>query len=188
VNRFALIAAARSGDEAAAVALLDDLGGIIGGVVNGFYAPGLDRDDLTQEARIGAWEAIRGYDTCHDTSFHGFARVCIWRRVAQAVKTATRLKHENVNTAVRVAQVGSETVDAVTLAIDPRADIHRLACARDQLRDLAAAVQTLTPLERHWLTHVVNGGAYAKIGPGGSRVKSAENAIDRARRKLRDAA
>lgn len=60
-----------------------------------WYIPGLDADDVRQEALIALWEAAR----CHDRDkgpFPAFARLVIGRRLSDLLQAATRQKRTAV--------------------------------------------------------------------------------------------
>src|SRR5262249_60931658 len=57
-----------------------------------------------QEGMLGLFKAIRDYRPERESSFRGFAELCITRQIITAVKTATRNKHTPLNQDVSFSQ------------------------------------------------------------------------------------
>lgn len=124
--------------------------------------PGLDPDDVRQEALIALWEACRAYDRDRGR-FPPFARLVIRRRLADLLERATRQKRT-----VRL-------VRDVDIAAPDELE------GREQLRLLVGVVDTLTDRERAAVRDHLNGRR--------SRGSKAHDvALYRARAKLRAAA
>lgn len=156
------------------------------------YAPGVDRDDLLQVARVGAWEAWRDWRPDGGSSFGGFARLCITRQLVTTVRAAHCLKHKPVNDAVRFEAPANERREdwtvADTIAFGNRHDptFDRVE-ARDALRRALWAVELhLSALERDVVIGLTVGDeSYRAIAERlGKRVKSVDNSLQRARGKL----
>lgn len=99
-----------------------------------FYASGHDREDIEQEARIGAWLAPAGLE-----------RVVARRRVLDLVNKANR----------RRLEFFPEEYDPPS-----RIDVVEVVAARERLRRLAAV--ELSPVQREAVRRVViDGEAYA---------------------------
>ena len=118
-----------------------------------FYAPGYDRDDLAQEARLAMWLAPRGIE-----------RLVARRAVIEIVRRARRGGRPEF----------SELHDE-----HEGGDLLDLLEARETLRGVLSA--RLSAVEREALGYVIRGEPYA-------RSKRLDNAVMRARRKLRMAA
>lgn len=85
-----------------------------------FFAPGYDREDMAQEARIAMWQAPEGIE-----------RLCARRRLIEIVRRSQR---------------GGRPAFCELHDIEDAADVVDLVSARDRLRDVLAA--SLTDLER----------------------------------------
>src|SRR3546814_11653242 len=59
-----------------------------------YFLVGADSDDVEQEALIGLYKAARDFRPQHQSSFRAFAELCITRQIINAIKTATRQKHQ----------------------------------------------------------------------------------------------
>jgi len=158
-------------------------------LASSYYAAGVDRDDLLQAARVGAWEAWRDWRPDGGSSFHGFAKLCITRELVSAVQAARRLKHAPVSESMRfeapVADAAGVTFgDVIGGTADPT--LERVE-ARDELRRALWAVELhLSSLERDVVIGLAAGDeTYAAIAERlGTRTKSIDNALQRARGKL----
>lgn len=143
-------------------------------VASEFYAPGMERDDMIQEALIALWIAARGWTPEGGASFPSFARIVIRRRLASVVLGALALKHGPLNDSVRDNPELGEDV----LLVDG-VDTERVVIARDRLRRIIGALDRLTPMEREALADRLNGEPVTK---------QRDNAWQRARGKLQEAA
>lgn len=147
------------------------------------YLPGADPDDLRQEAMLGLLEALRDHDPAQG-SIEAFVILVVRRRVYDAVKAANRPARLLITDSIRVARDfdHSQLVDAVDTVPDPQADVLDLVIAREQL----AAIRTvrLTRRERRAVIGQALGFSYGELG----EEKSVDNALSRARVKLRSAA
>lgn len=181
---IAVIHAARNGDISALEMLLDDLRPVMRGVCSEFFAPGLDDQDIAQEALIGAWAAIRDFDPAVGTSLRTFADLCVRRQVITAVKTAQRMKHRPLNESERDGRAeGGEVLSIVDLIEARNADPCEIIALRADLRELAAGLADLTAVERDVFTRHMNGEPqlFSKLNP---ERKRNDNAMQRARVKL----
>ena len=59
--------------------------------------PGLDRDDLRQEAFVALFSAVEAFDESRGAGFSTYAIACINNRLADAVKAAARQKNRPLN-------------------------------------------------------------------------------------------
>lgn len=185
--RAADIVRARNGDETATRRILDELRPMIVGVAHMYFAPGLTRDDLCQEATIGVWEAIVGYQP-GAVPFGSFAELCARRKVITAVKTATRMKHGALNQAARHAQNDEgEVVDITDLCESGDASPLERMEMREDLRQIGRGIRVaLTRDEATALILFSAGASYRQIVAATTfpTAKSVDNALQRAREKL----
>jgi RNA polymerase sigma factor (sigma-70 family) len=152
-------------------------------VAREFFIPGSDRDDVEQEAMLGLLCGIRTYDPGRGPLVpHLNAAARQWMR--SAIKQANRVKHRPLQSAVREGFAGDgELVAIADLIVDPR--VGGELEARESLRQILAALPSLSPAEREALAFALNGGSYTHDGLKDKRV---DNALQRARQKLRAAA
>lgn len=156
-----------------------------------FYYPGGDDDDVRQEALLGLLKAIRSYDPLNGASFKTFAAMCIHRQTVTGLKTAQRGKHQSLSFAARVGVSDEgEELQIVDLLPSPYSrDPHIVVVEKERLERLLVAIHRLSTLERISVLGIANGVPYSVIAQEtGRNGKAIDNAAQRARAKLRDAA
>ena len=190
----ALVARAQAGDDLAQQALIQRYRRFASARSRGYYLPGGDADDIVQEALIGLYKAVRDFRSDRQTSFRGFAEVCITRQVLTAVKTAGRRKHQPLNHYVSISRPRGEGAGECELEriLD---DHHAQDPAECVVADGDAAAvdqqvaSVLSGFEVDVLRLFVAGESYQEIGALlGRQVKSVDNALQRIKRKLSDRA
>jgi len=157
-----------------------------------YFIVGADHDDVLQEAMVGFYKAVRDYDGV-SSSFRSFVRLCATRQMITAVVTATRTKHESLNSAVRFESapqhLARDSGDAVMLldAIPaPGEDLLQHIANRDKLATLLQILRfELTELEYNAFQLWLAGITYADIGRKLKvSAKAVDNALTRVQRKL----
>lgn len=188
-----VVRAAKGGDPRAMEAVVSNYDPMCRSMASDYYITGAGRDDVLQEARIGIMRAVASYDLAAETPFGAFARMCVTRAVITAVIGARRMKHDVLSGSVRVGTTddGKEVEVLDLLPAGSSADPFAVVVARERMEALIVAVGTLTELERRAVIGISDGASYAAIAglPDGSgKPKSIDNAAQRGRAKLRDAA
>ena len=155
----------------------------------GFFVLGGGIDDLEQEARIGLLEAIRDYRPRHGVTFRSFAVVCITRQVLSAIRSASSHKHDPLN-----ASVSLDALDApnhpptapLSVRLSRHDDPADAVVALDEASRLRTVISNRTSaFESRVLELRFEGLTYGEISAlTGRRVKTVDNTIQRARRKL----
>ncbi len=186
-----LVLASRAGDDAALCELLNKYRSFARVKARSYFLVGADREDIVQEGMIGLYKAIRDFNPDLETSFRGFAELCITRQIITAIKTATRQKHGPLNNYVSFERPlagdddGERTLGEVlpTVAISDPAD---LVISAERIRALQAHFdEVLSDLETEVLRLYVEGKSYQEIAERLQRhVKSIDNALQRIKRKL----
>lgn len=146
-----------------------------------YFAPGLEHDDLLQEARIGVWKAYRDYDE-ERGDFGAFVDLCITRNVLTAVKAANRGKHNPLNRSVRefvIDDASGDRVDVTQVLAAPASSAAQWRLElREQLHEIGTAIrERLSELEFACLSGLLAGSTYEEIA---TRLKVAEGVVDRA--------
>jgi RNA polymerase sporulation-specific sigma factor len=194
-----LARAVRAGDQQAAVDLVDRFEGFLRMVLGRFYTHTSSVEDLRQEARIGLFKACRDYDPAAGLSFKNFVKLVVERHVATYVKTESRLKHQPLTYALRTAENDEgDRVDVVDLIEDPQpGQLEQLVLRTDLAAAVRVIAKELSPLEKAVFTCWINGETYVEAArllglsfnpcPDGSQTRSkpVDNALQRARRKVR---
>lgn len=182
----ALCARAQNGDRDAADELMRRYEWSAVANATAYYFPGGDHDDVEQEARLGLLRAIACFDPTAGASFRTFSGFAIRRQLITALKAARRGKFRVLDEAVRVARNEDGEEEPAAEHIPARdSDPQAVLETKEELARIRRGAATLSGLERRWLGAVLDGRPYTVDN---RRNKSADNAIVRARQKLRRAA
>lgn len=150
--------------------------------VNAFRHCGIEPDDLFQEGIIGLLNAVRSYRPECGASFETFAYTCITNRLRSAVTAAGR----NIYAVSYDEWQNSEH----PLSEEPEggADPQEIVAGREEMARWRQMVsQRLSDFERRAIGLFLNGYSYEEIAVVLHHpVKAVDNALQRARRKLRE--
>ena len=155
-----------------------------------YFLIGADHEDLVQEGMIGLYKAIRDYRTDKQTSFRGFAELCVTRQIITAIKTATRQKHIPLNSYISLNRpIYEEDSDRTLLDVITEEGVsnpEELIIDREDLSMIEGRIgQMLSKLEKDVLVRYMEGKSYVEIaGEMDRHVKSIDNALQRIKRKL----
>src|ERR687885_200915 len=97
-----LVARFQSGDNDSLDVLLTRYRRFTRAKARGYFLIGADSDDIEQEGMIGLFKAVRDFRPDRQASFRAFAELCITRQIITAIKTATRQKHQPLNSYVSI--------------------------------------------------------------------------------------
>lgn len=153
-------------------------------IARGIFIPGADDQDAEQVALIALWEADARYDATRGVPFGAFATEVIRRRLADALTRAGRLKHTTLTMALR-SGTGDDGGPLDPIDYSPSvvragaSPVEERIIELEELRELVLSILALTPLERRSIIRCING-----LGPAD---KADDNALWRAKRKLREA-
>jgi RNA polymerase sporulation-specific sigma factor len=171
---------AQDGDEAAFAELARSLTPLLRSEAQRIYVPGADRDDVAQEALVALHRAVLAYDGRR--RFSALAITVIRRRLVSMLKAALRAKHQPLDD-LRLEQTDEHGHQLGQWIADRAPGPFEQLQQREQLRQVAAAAGRLSELERRVLAGSLDGRSYAQLGP----TKRVDNALQRARRHLREA-
>lgn len=156
-----------------------------------YFLAGADKEDIVQEGMIGLYKAIRDFKPDQNTAFRAFAELCMTRQIITAIKTATRQKHQPLNSYVSLNKPASEDDSddrsvGDSLATKEVSDPAELVISAEEIESLRSSVgKVLSPLETEVLQLYMEGKSYQEIGDMiGRHVKSIDNALQRIKRKL----
>jgi len=181
---------ARRGSGPATEYLLNKYRDFVEGKARSFFLVGADHDDIVQEGMIGLFKAIRDFRHDKLSQFRSFAELCVTRQIITAIKTATRQKHVPLNSYVSLnAPVYDEDSDKTLLDIMKETkvtDPESVLMDRQASKEIISRIrQELSDLECTALRYHVQGRSYHEIAYELNReVKSIDNALQRAKRKL----
>lgn len=186
-----LVRRAQNGDDEAVSRLLRLHKGLVRHRARALFLQGGDGDDLIQEGMIGLYDAICRFDPDRGASFSTFAGLCVRRAMLDAVRTASRKRHDPLNTSLSLDMSANdddtdETPLGDLLEDEAPSPAQRLI-SREQLEGFLAFMQNnLTDLERTVAKGLLEGKTYADIARELDRsAKSVDNAVQRLRRKIR---
>jgi RNA polymerase sigma factor (sigma-70 family) len=155
-------------------------------IASHYFIPGSEPEDVEQEALIALWEAASTYNPTKGTTFPTWARLIINRHVQQCVNVARTGRAEYLTRAVREA-VNEDGKRVPVLENLPH--LHQVTDRCEEHEDirrvLATIANDLTPLERYCVLGIASGLHYSEMH---HNPKAVDNAIMRARLKLRAAA
>jgi len=148
----------------------------------------LDQQELEEVAMLALWEAARRFKLNHGVPFARFAALVIGLRLHDAGAKAARQKNVIVDTSIRwLENEDGGELEVFEILPDTTCGPERIAEAREELSHVVHAMNfVLTDTERLALQGVLNDRSYDDIVVqiGGNR-RTVDNAVQRARRKLR---
>ena len=183
---------AQEGDNLALEYLINTYKNIVRLRARKFFLIGGDYEDLIQEGTIGLFKAIRDYNPAKNTSFTTFAELCIRRQLYTAIKSANRKKHLLLNDSLSL-DFPVEENDNKNLS-DIYADQSIMSPdeimeSEEKLNEINKIIDTmLSPLEKTVIEMYLDGKNYREIAKIINKEdKSVDNALNRAKNKLRNA-
>ena len=170
-----LLSQAQQGEETAMAAVIARMMPVIRKGAAANTAPGLDFEDAVQEGLIGLLRAVRSYRPDMEPGFEAYARASILNAQRTARRKAGRKKNSPLNQSV--------PLDEEAEAPGP----EQLMMEREAFSDtLGRLNRELSSLERRVLRLRLEG---CRVGSIARRLdittKAAENALCRARRKIK---
>lgn len=188
----ALCILSQGGDDRATDRLARRYERIATGAATAYFIPGCERDDVRQEARLGLLTAIATFQPARGVPFEPFARMCVNAHLITALKHARRFKRMVLDEAVRIGvSENGYPIEIADLLPSPLSrDPYVIAADKEHLGRLLRRMKSLSPFERRSVIGLANGLTYAQISAAGDgeNMKAIDNAVQRARRKLREAA
>ncbi len=181
---------AKGGSTLATEHLLTKYRSIVEGKARSYFLIGADHEDIVQEGMIGLFKAIRDFRNDKLLPFRAFAELCISRQIFTAIKAATRQKHIPLNSYVSLHaslfESDSDRTLLDTLAENEKADPEQLVITQQFSDDLRFRIRRdLSELESAVLRGHLEGKSYQEIAEDlRRRVKSVDNALQRAKRKI----
>jgi RNA polymerase sporulation-specific sigma factor len=196
VGEALLLRRARLGDRRAENALLERHEPLVRRVCRGFFLPNGETGDLLQAARVGLWQSIHCWDPDRGTQFRHFAMLVMRREVMMLVSSSRARNQGLLNSACSLhaeyapGADGANRTLAEMLAAPARDanDPAEITLWRERLALILAGLPALSEHERGSLAMTLNGLGQPEIGAElGTGAKSVNNALQRARKKLRAA-
>jgi len=187
-----LVLRARNGDDAARDELIRRYTGFVRMKANSYFLAGGEADDLVQEGLIGLCKAVRDFRPDKETSFRSFAELCVTRQIITAIKTATRHKHQALNSYISFSHTpaGQDPDSDCTLGDAlPGSHVDEPSVqviSSEELRSLVFCLGTgLSKLEADALRLYLEGNSYEEMAEAlGCDTKTIDNALQRVKRKI----
>lgn len=174
------VAQSAASDSTGEIGLVERYLPLVRSRANTFRQKGVEIDDLIQEGVIGLLYAIRAYDHKYETSFETFAYVCITNRLRSAVASV----HKKLPV---ISLESYEPLADSCLNTAQEEDPQEIVISRDQLSQWLDNVDVcLSKFEHQVIRYYLGGYSYSEIAQFlQSTTKAVDNALQRARRKLR---
>lgn len=185
-----MVEACHNGDQGALDHLIRKYKNFVRAKSRSYFLVGADREDIIQEGMIGLYKAIRDYRPERLASFRAFAELCITRQIITAIKTATRQKHQPLNSYVSLNKpIYDEESDRTLLDVlrgNKLTNPEDLFISKETYNLIESKItEMLSELELAVLQEYLDGKSYQEIAEELDRhVKSVDNALQRVKRKL----
>lgn len=185
-----VIARIRSGSDDAMELIVHRYKPLVLSRARSYFLIGADHDDLVQEGMIGLFKAVRDYRDERNIAFRMFAEMCVVRQMISAVKAASRLKHQPLNSYVSLSRHAyddeSDRSLMEKLSVMPGDNPENLFIRSEEMHVLNQTVERLlSPFERQVLALYLDGIAYSDIADRLEKpTKAIDNALQRIRRKI----
>ena len=185
-----LIKLSQSGDDEALETVLIRYKPLVYKKSQPYYLAGGDDDDVVQEGLIGLYKAVMSFDKTKFPLFKVFAGVCIERRILSAVKKASRLKHNPLNSYISLSNTdnGAEFENYFDIATDQSVSQNpeEILIDRENVSGLEGKINSaLSDFELKVLLNYINGSSYKETAEIlGRDVKAVDNAMQRIKKKL----
>ena len=170
----------QSGDKNATEQLLKRYKNVVLSVARRFFLSGGETEDLVQEGMCGLYSAIGSYSEgkCR-SGFSTYALRCIRNRMIDAVKATTGAKHSALNNFLPIVEVGDELYSSPQ---NPEDELIKRENRREFLQKIS---KNLSSFEFKVTVMYMDGLTMAEMSSAtGKPVKSIDNALQRAKRKL----
>ena len=185
-----IVELARESDEGALSYILAKYRNFVRAKARPYFLIGADREDIIQEGTIGLYKAIRDYNQHKQSPFKAFAELCVTRQIINAIKTATRQKHIPLNSYVSLNKPlydeESERTLIDVISGGKGTNPEELYIGQEDYSLIESKIgEMLSDFEQEVLMNYLRGKTYQEIAKElGRRVKSVDNALQRAKRKL----
>lgn len=188
-----LVEKCKKGDEVALEEIINRYRSIVLAISRSYFLAGGDQDDLVQEGVLGLYKACLSYTKEQGASFSTFARMCIKRKICDAIKIANRKKFHMLNDSLTHSSstnfaLGDDGEEEELILIIPSTELgpDEKLIEEEKLVEIKADIKNkLSSLELKVLKHFLKGLTYIEIAEKlGANPKSVDNALTRIKSKL----
>lgn len=190
-----VVSIAKSGDDEATLYLFRKYYPVIRSIASNYFFMGSDREDVFQEGMFGFYKAIRDFNQEKSISFSQFARLCVSRQIMATAKKASGPKHKPLNFYISLDKYVYDENDGNKTMFDVISDNRVFEPDKEVIyyelsQDLKKVIRDkLSSFERNVVALHLESESYEKIAQVlRCEVKSVDNALQRARKKIRNAA
>lgn len=172
-------------DNACLELLLERYVSVIQSIVSKYFVKGYDEEDLRQEGRLSVVKAVKYYDG--QSGFKNFASKCIKNSVLTLIKKANRLKNLPLKDYISLSGLNdNDDVDKnKLLSWDKRSPLEDIIEKEKESELIEMIKSSLSAYEYQVFSLYLYGYSYEDIKKALKKdVKSIDNAIQRARKKL----
>lgn len=147
-----------------------------------------DREDLVQEGLIGLVGAVKSFDLTKNVSFRTYCSVCITSKILSGVRSLTNGKHYPMWDYIPI-ELLEETMPGLKSPVAGVSDPLDIYVRREETEWMQQQIKTLlSRLEQETLSLYLSGYSYQEMANLlNLSPKAVDNALQRVRRKLRDA-
>ena len=171
-----------AGNQDAVTVLIARYASLINKIVSNYHIDGADNDDIKQEAYMGLFNAIRSYNPGRCASFNTYANHCIANKLKNLFASASTHKAKIYKNSISIDEIEDYKISEKKLT-NPEA-IFIQNEGYESLLKLTNSV--LSDFERNVMFLYLSGCDYSIIATKlNSSPKSVDNALQRARRKLK---
>jgi len=142
-------------------------------------------EDVVQEGLVGLLDAIDGYDEERGSSFEAFAISCIDNRIFSVLRQLAAKKNAPLNDYLSLSEDQEEVYSLFNLPASPSPE--DIVILREELATTFTMIkENLSEFEKKVLALYLEGYSYIAISELlSTSSKSVDNALQRARKKLR---
>lgn len=185
-----LLRRAAAGDNLALESLMLQYKGLVRHRAATMYMAGADMEDIIQEGMIGLFQAVRTYRSCLQVPFAAYASRCVSARIIDAVRKASRRKHQPLNESISLQAFlqNEEEMNLLNVLADvSETNPESALLEREDMLSLGDFVSNeLSQLERDVLLQYIETASYSLTARRLScPVKTVDNALSRARKKFK---
>lgn len=172
----ALAAKAQAGDNLAAEELLNRYKSAVRARARQYFLAGGETEDLVQEGMIGLYAAVSAYKKESGKSFKNFAYLCVTRRIYDLLRAAGRRAEEGAPLDPDSFYEEADTPEDSLIDGESRAELN------------GKLMKELSDFEFRVTAMYLEGMRYVEIAEvTGKDIKSVDNALARAKKKLQKA-